>query len=409
MPPAPPPSLLHADVQPLWRAVRARLDRYGLQRRGRLRVPTLPEHGRLTLGSLLDRTPGVTIDLEALEHALMAHAVGTSLDDALTRLGVPRSPESEARRRAQRTRAETEARIERACAAWPEPWVARWVRWLFRSGQLARADRESLLDAVAGTRRVLDALSQAGESEARTELAVRLFGSAHALDDGALLERCARRALWHRAGEVVDSADGRALWSAAGVIRDRVSTPLLGWRLPLASDSALGRVAAGATAAGVPLHLSAFALERHPVCIEPSDTVLLVENPRLVEAAAERETPFPVIATNGNPATAVMRLLDALLAKGLTVRHHGDFDMAGIAIVRRLHALGCTPWRMDVDDYDAALVHAAARDIELPEEGTGCGETPWDPALRTRFDDVRRQVHEELLVDTLLAVEGWCP
>ncbi len=399
---SPPSSLLHADVQPLWQAVRARLDRYGLDRRGRLRVPPLREHGRLSLTSLLGAPIGATIDLDALECALIAHSVGTDLDDALTRLGAPRSLDSEARRQARQSRAETRAAIERTCATWHEPWAMEWMSWLFQSGQLARSDHDSLREATTNTRRLLDALTEAEEPLARTELAVQLFGSAHALDDGVLLERCARRALWFKGARSLEPRDGRAIWSAAGVIHDRVSAPVLGWRLPLAPDSTLGVLAQAATAAGVPLHLTTFALERHPVTIAPRDAVLLVENPRLVEAAAERDTPFAVIATNGNPATAVMRLVSALLAHGVTVRHHGDFDVAGIAICRRLHALGCKPWRMGAADYNAALNYAADQGIELPTDGAACGDTPWDPMLRERFDTVRRQVHEELLIEFLL-------
>ena len=133
------------------------------------------------------------------------------------------------------------------------------------------------------------------------------------------------------------------------------------------------------------------------------DPVLLVENPRLVEATAERALPYCVIATNGNPASEVMRLVDALLDAHIPVCHHGDFDGAGIAICRRLHAQGCTPWRIGWNDYVEALDVAADLGLELPVDASSCDETPWDSSLEQRFNDDRRKVHEELLLERLLA------
>ena len=121
----------------------------------------------------------------------------------------------------------------------------------------------------------------------------------------------------------------------------------------------------------MPLHLTGYALTLHPPAFASTAPVLLVENPRLVEAAAERGTPFCVVATNGNPASAVIRLVRAMLDAGIEVRHHGDFDAAGIGIVRRLHALGCTPWRMGARDYGDALAVARGLGVELPVEAAG--------------------------------------
>src|SRR5690606_14644784 len=117
----------------------------------------------------------------------------------------------------------------------------------------------------------------------RVDLAARVLGSAHALDTGTRVEAAVARALSYQAGP----ADHRDLWAQAGVHLDLTSAPALTWALPLVRDAALAEVCAAAREAGVPLHLSRFALERHPIGVERGSTVLVVENPRLVEAAAQ--------------------------------------------------------------------------------------------------------------------------
>src|SRR5690606_28960320 len=111
---------------------------------------------------------------------------------------------------------------------------------------------------------------------------------------------------------------------------------------------------------GVPLHLSRFALEAHPALVPRSTDILVVENPRIVEAAAQSKATRPIVATNGQPSSTVLLLLTQLLEAGAKLHYHGDFDVTGLAICERLAALGVTPWRMNADDYRAALTAAEA-------------------------------------------------
>ena len=67
-----------------------------------------------------------------------------------------------------------------------------------------------------------------------------------------------------------------------------------------------------ATECELPLHTSLYALRLHPVAVQPGTLVLVVENPRLVEAAVERALPSCVVAGNGNPSAAVIELLTQL-------------------------------------------------------------------------------------------------
>ena len=61
-------------------------------------------------------------------------------------------------------------------------------------------------------------------------------------------------------GECVDAGNARAVWGAVGVQTDRVSAPMLTWRLPLDRRTALGRLSTAANNAAVPLHMNAMAL-----------------------------------------------------------------------------------------------------------------------------------------------------
>ncbi len=398
-----PESLRHEDLGVVWQAARNQLERFGIDRRGSVSMPVLSDAAALRLTSLLGMTLTSRLDLARLETALKAQGVGVDLDQALKELGVPASVRRrEVRASAARRQAARES-LEAQVQAWPESWGREWVDWLFQSGQMVDQNVVTATLLVDTVRQILDRWQLCeGESMARNDMAVSLCGSAHALDDGLLLERCVRRALWHALDKQVDYRDGRAVWIAATIMTDQVSAPVLTWQLPLDAQSALGRICVAATAAQVPIHLSAYALSSQEIRFQAQAPVLLVENPRIVEAAAERKIQRCVISTNGNPSTAVMKLVRAMLAAGIEVRHHNDFDVAGVGICRRLAEQGGTPWRMGSRDYEEAVRNASNAGLELPVEKAICGATPWDPQLQILINKVKSVVHEELLLDSLL-------
>ena len=233
----------------------------------------------------------------------------------------------------------------------------------------------------------------------RTELAAALFGSSHALDQGTKLASFVKRALRCRLGEPLG---GRELWEASGIQPDRVSAPALTWAIPADGESPLDVAVQAATDGGLPLHISLLALLRHPLTVPADTPILVVENPRLVEAAAEGGLGYCAIATNGNPTTAVTTLVQQLRESGARLWYHGDFDVAGIAICRRMHDLGCQPWMMDAQDYRDAVNQAESGGVRLDRDARGCGPTPWDPALKEAFDARRLIVHEEFVLDEVL-------
>lgn len=395
-----PESLLQKGLQPLWASARQRLDRFGPERRGTVAWPDLGPSGELVLESLLGRRLASRLDLAELEAALTDREIAEDLCSALTRLGHPPSNEASQRRGARQRAAAARAALGPAVADWPEPWAARWAAGLVSSGLLGGLDSERVESLAADVRRLLDRLDQTELiSASRTELAASLFGSSHALDQGTRLASFVRRALRCRLGEPLG---GRELWEASGIQPDRVSAPALVWAIPVIGNSPVDRAIRAATDGGLPLHVSLLAMLRHPLQVPAGSPVLVVENPRLVEAAAERGLGCCIVSTNGNPTTAVTTLVQQLQESGARLWYHGDFDATGIAICRRMHDLGCRPWRMDALDYQEAVTRAERDGVRLDRDSKVCGPTPWDSALEELFGTRRLVVHEEFVLDPVL-------
>lgn len=397
-----PPSLLGPDLAPLWEAVRQRLERRGSTARGRLRVPPLSTLGRHRLSSLLDRTLTATVDLTELELALAKVGAGTDLVAVLTSVGHAMSFDGEHRRRDRQVRRAAREAARAAVADWTESWAAVWIEEAVQTGLLRGLDVHDAIALVASVRRCLDAVQGSDPPQSRVDLAAAVLGDAHALDPGTRLGPAVMRALRQRhATELHDDTD-RTVWDRAGVPTDSVSAPVLTWNLPVDPGTALASMIAEASSFGVVTHLSAMALRSYPVVVAAGTDVLVTENPRVVEAAAQRRSPCCVVSTNGNPSMAVRLLLAQLLRSGADVRYHGDFDAAGLSICRRMMEIGLAPWKMDTASYERAVAAAAAERVELPIDPSDPGPTPWDESLREAFQASRRVVHEERLLDELL-------
>lgn len=395
----PRPSLASPSMSPVWQAIRDRLQSQGFDNRGRVRTPVLPAEARHTVAALIGRQPTTWLDLAELERALVDLDVGANLPAALANLGYGPSSEAAERRSARRERRQAQEAARSTVSQWPEPWAPEWIDEVIRAGLLSGFDPPGAVSLVESMRRVLDRLdaSVAGMTISRTDLAATILGSAHALDRGTVLEAVLARALSHRADANADQA-----WERAGIHTDQVSGAVLTWALPVLAGTGLHPVVAAATDAGVPVHLTRYALALHPVRVEAGTTVLVAENPRVVEAAAQRSHPRATITTNGNPSAAVRLLLDQLLASSAVLLYHGDFDAPGLAICARLHQIGLHPWKMDAASYRAAVDAAHSEGVELPPETRPVGPTPWDPSLQRAVHEVGRIVHEERLLDDLL-------
>jgi uncharacterized protein (TIGR02679 family) len=394
------PSLRAENLDDVWDAVRRRLEARGDHNRGRVRLPELTSPARLALKSLLGRAPAATLDLARLEAALVGLGVGSDLASALAELdhAVSSAP---AARRAERAVASAGREAARAAAgAWPEAWAPAWIDEVIRAGVLRGMDAQATVRLVGQVRRVLDRLDETVPSApiSRVDLAADALGSSHALDAGSRLEAACTRALAHRLGP----AEPRDLWERAGAHLDLTSGPVLVWNLTALAPSPLATLLDDSTRLGVPLHLTQLALRSHPVEVERGADVLVVENPRVVEAAAQVRSSRTVVSSNGNPSGAVRLLLAQLARSGAKLRYHGDFDAAGLAMCARMAAGGLEPWRMSAADYLEAVEAADEAGVELPLDAQPAPATPWDSQLEAVFDERRAIVHEERLLDLLI-------
>ena len=398
-----PDSLLDPSLAPVWEAARRGLDRFGTRWRGTVTRPSLDSSSTLTLHSLLGRKPTMRLDLAELERALAGLRISEDLSGALTRLGYPPS-EGAAMRRAARERSRaSRIALDSAISSWEEPWASEWANEMAQTRRLGDIDSRSVQSLVADVRRLLDHLDRTDQpGVSRTELAAELYGSAHALDEGTKRAGAVTQALRYR--EQGFHLEGRVLWEAAGILANRVSAPALTWSLPTLGGSALDEQIRSASRGGLPHHISLFALQKYPITVPQHTPILVVENPRLVEAAVERRLPSCVITTHGNPSTAVKTLLQQLRESGASIRYHGDFDSEGIKLCRRMCKDGAaTPWMMDASDYEAALERAEQAAIRLDHDPNDCAETPWDPDLQVAFKRRgQRVIHEEFVLDRVL-------
>ncbi|MDA8045664.1 MAG: DUF2399 domain-containing protein [Actinomycetota bacterium] len=400
-----PESLRSPDLDPVFRAVQRRLERYGTSRRGRMKLPgELTGRGRYLLRALQDGSGRSDVDLDALEKRLAELGVGNDLAGSLRSLGYAVSAEPAQRRRSRQNAAQARQAARDEVGGWDEDWAGEWIEGMVRGGAFAGLEADKAVDLVRSARAVLDRIdagADAPDGLSRVDLAAAVLGDSHALDPGTVYSAAVTRALMLRHG-----GSPRQAWERAGVSLDRVSAPVLTWGLVPVAGNGLFALMSEALALDVPLHLSQLALRRHPLAVAEGSDVLVVENPRVVEAACERRAAFPVVALNGNPAGAARLLIQQLLDCGASLRYHGDFDAAGLRICGRMHRLGLRPWRMDGGSYVEALAEAEAAGARLPRDSHRPPPTPWDPDLQLIFDEHRLIVHEERLLPMLLSARA---
>lgn len=404
-----PASLADPGLSSLWNAVRQRLDLSSAAVRGTIRMPRIEPRCVPAVAALIGRSPTARLDLGELEAGLIRLGVGSDLDSALELLGCPADHALAKRREARDAARDARRAVLSELDGWPEPWAAGWGHDLIRSGLLNGLDAAAAASLLADVRKFLDARGRlAGRIALRVESAAQLFGSAHALDRQTKLAAAIERALKNSLGPEGDALEGRALWEAAGIAPDSVSAPALTWGLRPLGASPLAKMLTAAADASLPVHVSLRALRTHRIEVAEGTPVLVVENPSVIEHAADGSVSLGLVCTNGNPTSAVVELVDQLAASGVDLHYHGDFDAAGIAICRRMADRGCTPWMMSTLDYLEAVERAGTQGVPLPHDSASAGSTPWDPALEAEFDGRRCVVHEELVVAEVLRRFGVC-
>jgi uncharacterized protein (TIGR02679 family) len=377
----------------IWDVLRRRFEERGLCAEGQVILTALTREERHAAAALVGRpvtTARCRVDLAVLDAELVARSGVGGLRAVLERVtgSPPRDRPSERARHA----ADRDVPFTLASALLADtPWLHEWLDGVRRAGLLRRTT-----DPEAAIRHAVAVLARLPAATSRTELAAVTAGSAHALDDGRTVTALVLRALAAQRGEPppATAAARRELWESAGVGVDAVSTTCLTLGLRATGQGSAPARLASAAEAGDPVHLTPWDLRR---CVLTAPrTVLICENPRVLEAVAERHgSRHPVICTSGQPALVVLDVLRALADARLL--YHGDFDWPGIAIANRLITeAGVTPWRMAGSDYFAALPQAA-----LPLAGAPIDPT-WDPELGAAMRYHGLAIHEEAVLGHLI-------
>jgi uncharacterized protein (TIGR02679 family) len=393
-------------LQPVWADIRVRLERRGQQLTGSVPIP-LDDERADRLGGLLGRnlTPGktVNISLRDLDGALRRSAAQRGLAAVVAELtGGPLRDRVAEKASTQAERDQLWARLDAAlidAGIASAAWIIPWTDWLRRGGILTRLASSNAADSLRlAVAIIADVLTQPSSLRSLAELATQFTGSAHGLDDGtptsALVLRGLAQAL--DVPPAAAPAERRGLWQRVGISTDAISGTVLVWALrPPGADrwSAMMRERADL---GLITHLTVHELHRAGELTAPGEIVHACENPQVLQRLAAAGIDRPVICTSGNSSIAAAMLLDRV-----QVRYHGDFDWPGIAIARRMIERGATPWRMGHGDYlEAVDLLPTANHLPL----TGRFEpTPWDGELHRVMAATDIAVHEEAVIDLLIA------
>jgi uncharacterized protein (TIGR02679 family) len=371
---------------------------------------------REALGLLMGRAyPAGTISiaLPDLDERLRSSAAGCGVADVVAELRgqLTNRPALRSARQAERDQVWAAAdEAVRAAGLTGAPWASDWLDEIRRGGAISRLapDRAislltqavSVLSHLAGQ---LQAQDQVGIS--RGELAERVTGTAHGLDDDTVLARLVLRALARSRGEEFprDARGRRELWESAGVATDQVSSTALTYGLVPVGDDWPVRMLRERSLARAETHLTMRDLRRIEWRLPPGTEIFVCENPRVVEAAADAGCRRPLVCTSGNPSTTVLAVLDALTAAGARLAYRGDFDWPGIAMANRiLIRYNARPWRMAAVDYEQHV--RAARDRATPLQPLS-GQpvvAEWDPELAPAMEALGVGVQEESALELLL-------
>lgn len=369
-----PDWLADPALLPVWRRLRAPLER-GVRT---TRLTALDRVTRHALSGVLGRPLAGDVPLVLPQlSALLESRAGLTLEQVVVAATGP-----------LRDRA-----AERASRAAPLEVLAAadqaWAQDVRRSGLLTRVPDAEVVARHAVAAR---ALLPASPARLRTELAVAVTGDAHALDEGRAFAAVVLRGLAGGAPPAT-AALRRKLWEEWGVLADTVSTSVLTLGLRPLAAGPREQALRDAADRGDPVHLTPWDLRRLDVALG-SGRVLVVENPSVLESFAVRHGGrFAAVCTAGWPAAVALDLLDRV---GVPLDYHGDFDWRGVEICSWLiERRGVEPWRMSVADYLAAPGGGPLTGREVA--------TPWYPELAAAMRERGYAVHEEQVVDVLLA------
>lgn len=422
--------LQQKPLEPVWAAARERLERNGLAVTSSPVRVDLDEEGQQLLAGVVG-TPvtsqpgkGVSVRIDLLDAALRRSAANAGVVGVLTALSGPLVDRRAARAEKATQTADLWSHVETALASVSlagAPWVSEFLGDLRRGGLLTRAGERAatviteacavlaVLGETVPLARSVEDLRAALPAPARFELgelATRCTGTAHGLDAGTPAAALVLRAVAVASGQPLPTtaAAVRLLWASVGVAADEVSGTVLVWGIRPSGDDAWSQMMRDRADLGLVTHVTLQEWRQAAGAVHWADAGSIVhvcENPQVLQAAARAAVRSPLLCLSGNPATVALAVTDALVAGGVAVRYHGDFDVEGVKITSRLIGRGVTSWRMGADDYREAVALVGV-DGGLPLSASVVA-TPWDPDLARAMNCTRVAVHEEALLDVLLS------
>lgn len=275
-----------------------------------------------------------------------------------------------------------------------DDWVAR-----LRTIGIPAGDIDAHRCRLAGVVAVLRRLPADGV--ALPALAADTLSDPHALDHGTWIGRAVVEAIaiMQRHSVPRTAEDGRNEWGNVGVAADMLSPVVLTLGLRPNGESSVSEMLRSLSSDSEPATLTLSQLRRWPLHLDAQPGVTyLFENPSiLAEAARGAWGGPPLVCTSGWPNVAVITLLRQMQACEWELRIHCDFDPKGVQIARWLsERVGARPWRMQADDYLAAIDRSSIR-ITAP-----IPDTPWDIRLSETMRSRQQTVFEEDIRESLL-------
>jgi uncharacterized protein (TIGR02679 family) len=412
--------LAQPELARLWDKVHERLQRNGIAIRGHVLIPDPTHAEREALSLLMGRVYSagrVSVALADLEVRLRESAAGRGVTDVVAELRgeLVNRPAARSARQAEQERVWTTADdAMRTTGLAGLPWAPGWLEETRRGGVVSRLKPDRAAPLVVQAITVLARLHASAEEAAdarspavgsRGELAERVTGTAHGLDDDTLLARLILRGIARSRGEEFprDARARRELWEAAGVATDQVSSTVLTYGLVPLGDDWPARLLRERSLAMTETHLTMRDLRRIEWRLAPGTEIFVCENPRVVEAAMDAACRRPLVCTSGNPTTTVLALLDALTGAGAQLAYRGDFDWPGIAMANRIiRRYTARPWRMSATDYEEHVRIARDRATPLQPLSGQPGVAEWDPELAPAMQTLGVGIQEESVLELLL-------
>jgi uncharacterized protein (TIGR02679 family) len=177
----------------------------------------------------------------------------------------------------------------------------------------------------------------------------------------------------------------RALLADHGILADRLSATVLLHHVRALGDGPIDRRLNEAT---TPVALNLLDLTDTPPRLA-SQTLTVVENPSVLEAAMEHASTRPIACTSGQLRAVDHALLQLATDQGLQLRYAGDLDGAGLHIAAAVQQI----YGAELVAMDATLVRAAG---DLPSSiPLGLLPSSCDPALAAQLRVSGRVLYQE--------------